>query len=71
MARAIAERSPGRLPADYCLHVNEIVWAIQNAGPAPYQVTTTFKPLQPVEDADRRTAPDVRRYRRSFLRSWG
>jgi hypothetical protein len=25
--------------------------AIQNATPAPYQVTTTFEPLQPLDDA--------------------
>jgi predicted dehydrogenase len=50
LARAITEQRPGRLPADYCLHVNELVWAIQNAAHAPYQVTTTFKPLQPMDD---------------------
>jgi len=51
LARAITERCPSRLPADYCLHVSELVWAIQNATHAPYQVTTTFKPLQPMDDA--------------------
>jgi predicted dehydrogenase len=51
LARAITEKRPPRLPADYCLHVAELVWAIQNATDAPYQVTTTFKPLQPMDDA--------------------
>jgi predicted dehydrogenase len=51
LARAISEKRPARLPADYCLHVAELVWAIQNAHPAPYQVMTTFKPLQPMDDA--------------------
>jgi len=50
LARAITEQCPGRLPADYCLHVNELVWAIQNATHVPYQVTTTFKPLQPMDE---------------------
>jgi len=48
LAQAITEQRPARLPADYCLHVNEMVLAIQNATPTPYQVTTTFKPLQPI-----------------------
>lgn len=51
LARAITERRPARLPADYCLHVNELVLAIQSAADVPYQVTTTFKPLQPMDDA--------------------
>jgi predicted dehydrogenase len=71
LARAITEQCPGRLPADYCLHVNELVWAIQNATHVPYQVTTTFKPLQPVDDVDRLKVPDVRLYRRSYFKSWG
>jgi len=50
LARAITEKRPARLPADYCLHVHELVWAIQNAPHAPYQVTTTFKPLRPLDD---------------------
>jgi predicted dehydrogenase len=51
LARAITERCPSRLPADFCLHVSELVWAIQNATHEPYQVTTTFQPLQPMDDA--------------------
>lgn len=50
LARAITEQRPSRLPADYCLHVNELVWAIQNATHVPYQVMTTFEPLQPMDD---------------------
>ncbi len=51
LAQAITEQRPCRLPADYCLHVTELVWAIQNAREAPYRVTTTFEPLQPMDDA--------------------
>jgi len=51
LAQAITEQRPSRLPADYCLHVAELVWAVQNATQEPYQVTTTFKPLQPMDDA--------------------
>lgn len=54
---AITEKRRSRLPADYCLHVNEVVLAIQNATPKPYQVTTTFEPLEPVDDAARREIP--------------
>jgi len=50
-ARAIAEKRPPRLPADYCLHVNELVCAIQNCTQAPYQVKTTFEALEPPDDA--------------------
>jgi hypothetical protein len=31
--------------------VNELVLAIQNAGEAPYRVTSTFEPLEPMDDA--------------------
>ena len=51
LARAITEQRPPRLPVDYCLHVTELALAMQNATNAPYQVTTTFKPLQPLDDA--------------------
>ena len=51
LAWAITEQRRSRLPTDYCLHVNELELAIQNATHAPYQVTTTFKPLQPMDDA--------------------
>ncbi len=50
LARAIRERRPARLPTDYCLHVNELVLAIQDAAEIPYHVTTTFKALQPMDD---------------------
>jgi predicted dehydrogenase len=52
LARAITEQGPPRLPTDYCLHVTELALAIQNATHTPYQVTTTFKPLQPMDDAE-------------------
>lgn len=50
MAQAMIEERPCRLPADYVLHVNEMVLAIQNAleTGAPYQLKTTFKPLTPI-----------------------
>ena len=51
LARAIIEQRPARLPADYCLHVHELLFAIQNSVHTPYQVTTTFRPLQPMDDA--------------------
>lgn len=51
LARAITEQRPSRLPPDYCLHVHELLFAIQNPVQTPYEVTTTFKPLQPMDDA--------------------
>ena len=51
LAQATVEGRPPRLPADYCLHVNELVLAIQNASATPYQVTSTFKPLEPMDGA--------------------
>jgi predicted dehydrogenase len=51
LARAITKQCPPRLPLDYCLHITELALAIQNAPHTPYQVTTTFKPLQPMDDA--------------------
>ncbi|MEM1240002.1 MAG: Gfo/Idh/MocA family oxidoreductase [Cyanobacteria bacterium P01_H01_bin.26] len=50
MAAAIGENRPGRLAADFSLHNNELVLAIQDSletGGA-YQLTTTFKPTQPM-----------------------
>ncbi len=51
LAKAVAQQRPPMLPADFCLHVTELALAIQNAQEAPYQVKTTFKPLQPMEDS--------------------
>lgn len=51
LAHAITEKRPSLLPLDYCLHVTELAIAIQNADGKPYQVTTTFKPLEPLDDA--------------------
>ncbi len=50
MARAISEQRPSRLPADFCLHVQELVWAVENATNQPYQLTSTFKGLEPMDD---------------------
>ena len=50
LAKAISENRASRLPADYCLHITELVWAIQNVPDIPYKVTTTFKPLEPMDD---------------------
>ncbi len=51
LARAITKQRPCRLPVDFCLHVTELALAIQNANPTPYHVTTTFEPLQPMDEA--------------------
>jgi predicted dehydrogenase len=50
LADAIAKQHPSRLSARYCLHTNEIVLAIQNAleTGAPYKVTTSFDPIEPM-----------------------
>jgi predicted dehydrogenase len=50
LAGAITQQRPPRLPADYCLHVTELALAIQHATQMPYHVTTTFKPLEPMDD---------------------
>jgi len=51
LSRAIrGQRSP-LLPIDFCLHVNELCVAIQNPPSTPYQVKTSFKALQPLDDA--------------------
>ena len=50
MAAAIGEDRPGRLAADFSLHNNELVLAIQDSletGGA-YKLTTTFQPTQPM-----------------------
>lgn len=57
LARAITEKRRSRLPPDHCLHVTEVILAIQNATPTPYQVTTTFEPLEPLDEATRREVP--------------
>lgn len=49
MARAIEEQRPPKLSMDFCLHVTELVWALQNVTHEPYQVTTTFEPIQPLQ----------------------
>lgn len=57
LAWAIEGKRRPRLPADYCLHVNEVVLAIQNAPREPYEVTTGFEPLEPLDEATRRCVP--------------
>jgi predicted dehydrogenase len=51
LAHAIENHRPPRLPADFCLHLTELGLAIQKADAAPYRVKTTFKPLQPLDEA--------------------
>ena len=50
MAESINLGIPNRLSADYSLHVNEIVLAIQNSVPGgyPYKLQSTFEPMQPM-----------------------
>jgi len=50
VAASIEEGRPCRLPADFCLHVNELELAISQAGStgSPYRATTTFAPLDPL-----------------------
>ncbi|MCA9264090.1 MAG: Gfo/Idh/MocA family oxidoreductase [Planctomycetales bacterium] len=52
IADAVATGRSPYLASDYCLHVNEVVLAIQNAGDqgAIYDVRTEFQPLQPLTD---------------------
>ena len=51
LAYAILKQRPPRIPADFCLHLNELGLAIQKGDPGVYQVKTTFKPLQPLDEA--------------------
>jgi predicted dehydrogenase len=50
LAAAIREQRPCRLSPQFSLHNNELVLAIQNAleTGAPYKMTTTFEPVQPM-----------------------
>jgi len=51
LARAVNDKRPPRLSPDFCLHLTELGLAIQNADSASYQVTTTFEPMQPLDEA--------------------
>jgi len=51
LAWAIQEKRSPRIPADFCLHLTELGLAIQKAEPGTYHVKTTFKPLQPLDEA--------------------
>jgi predicted dehydrogenase len=50
MAAAIAQKRPCRLSAQYSLHVNEIVLAIQNSldTSSPYRMKSSFDPIEPM-----------------------
>ena len=50
LVAAIEEKRSSRLSDDYCLHICEIVLAINNAleTNAPYKLTTTFSPMEPM-----------------------
>lgn len=50
LAGAVQENRPCRLGADYSLHVNEMVLAIQNAltESSTYRLTTAFAPVEPM-----------------------
>ena len=50
LAQAITDKRRPRLPADHALHVTELALAIHNANPTPYRTTTTFEPLQPLDE---------------------
>ncbi len=50
LAQAIKQKQSARLSTDFCLHMTELVWAIQNITNKPYHVTTTCKPLHPLDD---------------------
>jgi hypothetical protein len=50
LAASIRENRPSRLSKRYSLHTNELVIAIHQArdAGAPYKVTTTFDPIEPL-----------------------
>ncbi len=50
MADALTEKRRSLLPADFCLHLTELAWAVQYAPEAPYKLTTTFEPLEPMDE---------------------
>lgn len=50
LGSAILNERKARLPTDFCLHVNEMALAIQTAVQFPYQMQTSFEPLEPMDD---------------------
>jgi len=50
LTQVIRKQRPATLSTDFCLHITELVWALQNVTDKPYQVTTTFEPLQPMDN---------------------
>lgn len=51
LAHAITEERRSRLPPDFCLHVHELLFAMQDPVNSVYNVTTSFTPLQPMDEA--------------------
>jgi predicted dehydrogenase len=51
LANAVLEKRPNRIGADFSLHNNELVLAIQNAKEtgAPQALQTSFQPMEPME----------------------
>jgi predicted dehydrogenase len=51
LADAIIENRKCRLSLDLCHHINEITYALQNAGPqgVVHQMVTTFEPVEPMD----------------------
>lgn len=50
LVRAVDQGRQARLSPDFCLHLTELGLAIQKADPGPYQVKTTFAPMQPLDE---------------------
>jgi hypothetical protein len=50
LADAVEQRRPSRLSARYCLHVTEIILAIQNAleTQSPHRISSSFDPIEPM-----------------------
>jgi predicted dehydrogenase len=51
VADAILENRKCRLSMDLCHHINEITYALQNAGPSGvvHKMVTTFEPIEPMQ----------------------
>ncbi len=64
MARAIREQRPQPLPPDFLMHLNEITYLVQRAGPKGVATVpqTSFRPLSPL--------PDVANYPHDYRHSY-
>jgi hypothetical protein len=51
LVRAIDQRRLPTLTPDFALHLTELALAMQKADPVPYQVKTTFAPVQPLDES--------------------